>query len=1018
MKIRKLLLLTLVASLFFNCGRILRRGTDYELKKEQCLVQDATNKATNCLTENMSKDFMGPIPYRTKVDSANVNVSDLKLSIYFSKHLSYQPFRNENVTQIYKLFRKYLGRKFKKYDMTLYSLDNPIESLIPNYFRSDSSEYDRNRMPIVQRPNNIPVVQCLNKLDWKPSHGLYNKNIALWHSHGFYYSRDKDRWEWQRPRLFSTVEDLLPMSFVIPYLVPMLENAGANVFLPRERDLQTNEIIIDNNNLSDSTLAGVYRELDNESWETGNGLGFAVGTPPYPANLNPFLQGSYRQCQSDSIPTTLVEWIPNIPETGEYGVYISYFASSENSPDAHYTVYHAGGKTDYIINQQIGGSTWIHLGKFKFNKGYFPQTAKVVLNNQSSVPGKMVTADAVRLGGGLGNIVRGDRVSGYPRFAECARYYLQYAGMPDTLVYHLNNDTTDYNDDYQSRAEFVNYLKGNPFGPNKNRTVPGLGIPIDLSLAFHTDAGISATDSTIGTLMIYSNTDADTLPFFPDSMSRLANRDLADIVQTQIVNDVQLKYRPDWQRRALMDARYSEAFRPNVPGCLLELLSHQNFTDMKYALAPQFRFDVSRAIYKGFLKFIATQYQYDYAIQPLPVSHIFSLFSDSAEVTLRWESVSDPLEPSAVPEKYVIYTQIENNGFGNGVLVDTNQYVMKNLEPGVIYSYQITAVNAGGESFPSEILSVCWMDTNLSPILIVNGFDRISPPEYIHEPNFKGVADFLDLGVPDRFDLNYTGSQFDFTPAVKYRTNDAPGHGNSHANYETKVINGNTFNYPLIHGTSIRNCGYSFTSCSDEAIMDNDIDVNLYKIIDIILGEEKTIHFPQMNDNFSPFMKINAHYQTFPEKLQTKIKEFCDTGGSLFISGAYVGSDLVSRNEASRADSLFAKNVLKIFWQTDHAAVNGDVCCTDSLFLPRFSQFSFNTELGAKIYAVESPDAIDPEGDARTILRYAENQFSAATAYNGNYSLVVFGFPFETIISQQSRDSVMWAVLKRLQNIQ
>ncbi len=61
--------------------------------------------------------------------------------------------------------------------------------------------------------------------------------------------------------------------------------------------------------------------------------------------------------------------------------------------------------------------------------------------------------------------------------------------MPDTLVYNLNDNKNDYNDDYQSRAEYGNYLMGAPFGPNKNRDEKGLGIPIDLSLAFHTDAG-------------------------------------------------------------------------------------------------------------------------------------------------------------------------------------------------------------------------------------------------------------------------------------------------------------------------------------------------------------------------------------------------------------------------------------------------------------------------------------------------------------------------------------------------
>ena len=48
------------------------------------------------------------------------------------------------------------------------------------------------------------------------------------------------------PRLFCTTEDLFTQSFIIPYLIPMLENAGANVFTPRERDTQKQEVIVDN----------------------------------------------------------------------------------------------------------------------------------------------------------------------------------------------------------------------------------------------------------------------------------------------------------------------------------------------------------------------------------------------------------------------------------------------------------------------------------------------------------------------------------------------------------------------------------------------------------------------------------------------------------------------------------------------------------------------------------------------------------------------------------------------------
>ncbi len=1009
---RSLLLIVFVSLIIFNCAQIYRRPPEADIQREKKLALEAKLRAENCLKENMSPNFQGPIPRQSKVDSARVDLAKRQLKIYLSKQFSFQPFRPETVPPIYDLFKKYLGKTFKKFDLTLYSLHQPIENLIPNFFRADSSRFDRSRMPREDRWAPA-IVQRLDKQGWRPTQGLFNRNIALWHSHGFYYSRAKDRWQWMRPRLFNTVEDLLPMSFVIPYLVPMLENAGANVFLPRERDLQTNMVIVDNDS---PLLDGMYQEIDSQAWQSGNEPGFQIGTPPYPANFNPFLQGSYRFCRSDSIASARAEWIPEIPETGDYGVYISYRHSAENILDAHYTVYHCAGKTEFLVNQQMGGSTWIYLGQFRFRKGFHPDSSKVVLTNQSQWPGKIVSADAVRFGGGMGDIVRGGTVSGYPRFAEGARYYLQFAGMPDTLVYHLNQDTTDYKDDYQSRGEFVNYLRGRPFGPNKNRDIPGLGIPIDLSLAFHTDAGI-APDSTIGTLMIYSITDAETLDVFPDGMSRLANRDLGDILQTQIVSDIRLTHRADWTRRDLRDADYSEAFRPNVPACLLELLSHQNFTDMQYALSPLFRFHVARSIYKGMLKFLATQYRFNYVVQPLPVSHFQAEFSDSAEVTLRWQPVLDPLEPTAVPDKYVFYTRLEDGAFDNGILVDTTQATIKGLKPGTIYSFKITAVNSGGESFPSEILSVCWQENNLSPILIINGFDRIAPPEYINEPNFKGFANFLDPGVADRFTFNLTGSQFDFDPHSPFRTNDAPGHGASSANYETRLIAGNSFDYPFVHGSAIRACGQSFVSASDEAFWDGLLSFSRYKIIDLILGEEKTSSLRGLNLVNIPYLKINENFRAFPEKLKDKIVAFLNSGGNLFLSGAYIGSDLVGQNNTSQNDIKFAREVLKIDWQTDHAAATGKVFSVDSSFIQPNQIFQFNIEYRPDIYAVESPDAIDPVPGAKTILRYAENRFSAGIAYLGNdYSVIVLGFPFETIVDESWRNRVMQAVLSNFKN--
>ena len=424
---------------------------------------------------------------QTRITKVRFDTQKRQIDVYLNGYFAYQPFREDNTTAIYAALRRALGWRFRQASLTIYCLNQPIEQLIPNYYRSDRQKLDTARLPR-PAPAIAPLVRNFSK-PYQPTKGLNGRNIALWHSHGWYYSQKMQRWEWQRPRLFQTVEDLLPTAFVLPYILPMLENAGGMAFLPRERDLQTHEVIVDNDH---PTQDGFYCEIVNQPesvWQSGAQPGFGIGEPPYGIGENPFLAGTYRYAVVSSTPTAECNWTPEIPETGSYAVYIAYQRAANAVDDAHYTVFHSGGETEFLVNQQIGGATWIYLGTFHFNKGQNQSQGSVRLTNQSAQTGQIITADAVRFGGGMGNVERAGTISGRPRYTEAARYYLQYAGMPDTLIYSLNNENNDYNDDYQSRGEWVNYLRGAPYGPNKNRQHAGLGIPVDASIAFHTDDG-------------------------------------------------------------------------------------------------------------------------------------------------------------------------------------------------------------------------------------------------------------------------------------------------------------------------------------------------------------------------------------------------------------------------------------------------------------------------------------------------------------------------------------------------
>lgn len=991
MKNKLLLAVFFYSFIFISCSSV------RELTREEKFLIKKTEFIENLdLFKEMNK-----ISRAAKILSIDSDEQKREIKITFSRELSFIPFRQDNVSKIYSDVRKIFGNEFSDHNFIIYSTRYPIEELIPNYYRAED-KIDKNRLPKQNPDERIPVVKNLSK-EYRAVNGLENQNVLLWHSHGWYYNNKEKRWMWQRARLFQSVEDIGPITFTVPFLIPMLENAGANVFVPRERDIQINEVIIDN----DFNKAENYKEIvlsNNKDWKSYE-TGFSMNDEFLRDGENPFSMGTSRFIETDLQESARVEWIPQIPETGEYAVYISYRSFDNSIDDAHYTVYHSGGETEFSVNQKIGGGTWIYLGKFLFAQGLNAEQG-VVLSNKSRTTGKVVSADAVKFGGGMGLVEREGVISKRPKFVEGSRYWLQYAGMPDTLVYNLNKSENDYNDDYQSRAEYGNYLYGNPFGPNRKRDEKGLGIPIDVSLSFHTDAGITRNDTVIGTLMIYSTPSVDSLFEFPDGVSRLSNRDLADIVQTQIVEDTRMLYDSVWTRRQLMDAMYSEASRPNFPSMLLELLSHQNFLDMKFQLDPRYKFDVSRAIYKGILKFLSYQYGYNYIVQPLPVTHFAAELKDN-KVFLSWQPQEDPIEPTALAENYILYTKIDDNGFDNGIIVNNTNYIIDGIESGKIYSFKVAAVNRGGESFPSEILSIGIANDNHEPLLIVNGFDRISAPESIQTDSFSGFLNFLDEGVPYYYDLGFTGIQFNYNPNSKWETDDNPGHGASASDYETMIIAGNTFDFSYIHGKAILNNGFSFCTVSDESVWDGRVDLKNYKFVDFIFGEEKKTLPPKLN-NMKP-----VEFEVFPEKLKQKIIDYLNYGGKLFLSGSYIGSDLY--NDEDSVGVQFANDVLKIKLKTDHAVRTGGFYSVNNEFNNSNLQFKFNTEFSNKIYKVEAPDEIGPVEDSEVLLRYSENEFSAAVGYLGNYSIVAFGFPFETVLGEKDRTVLMNSILKYLE---
>lgn len=915
-----------------------------------------------------------------KLKSVDIDYERKTIAIHASESFAYQPFRPETVEAVYNQVKELLPGPVHYYRLTIFADGKPIEELITNIYRNKKK--DKERMSLKTDYKDKAWVKNISRPN-EISRGLQDRHIAIWQSHGNYFKNDKNEWGWQRPRLFCTTEDLFTQSFVLPYVIPMLENAGAIVYTPRERDTQKNEIIVDN----DTPNASLYLEVGSKKahWATAPIKGFAQKKAIYRDGENPFTDGTCRfiptERKKKNKDQAFAEWVPTLPAKGEYAVYVSYRTLPNSVSDAKYLVFHNGGVTEFKVNQKIGGGTWVYLGTFEFDKGN-NDYGMVVLSNESSEHG-VVCADAVRFGGGMGNIERGGKTSGLPRYLEGARYSAQWAGMPYE-VYAGRKGENDYADDINTRSNTINYLSG---GSVYNPQQPGLGIPLEMTMALHSDAGCSKTDELIGSLGIYT-TDFNNGKL-NTGIDRYASRDLADILLTQIQKDIYSSYNLSWTRRSMWNRNYSETRLPATPSTIIELLSHQNFADMQLGHDPNFKFTVGRAIYKGILQFVAGQHDKEYVVQPLPVSNFAIRFGKKKNtLELSWKGENDPQEPTAQPREYIVYTRIGYGGFDNGTLVSKTSHTVK-IEPGLVYSFKVTAVNRGGESFPSEILSAYKAKRERERVLIINGFDRVSGPAVINTFDKAGFDLEQDPGVPYLSNISFSGAQIGFDRAQAGKEGEG-SLGYSGSELEGMKIAGNTFDYPFIHGKAIQAAGkYSFVSCSDEAVENGTVTLEDYPVVDYILGMEKE----------DPVHKV--YYKTFSSAMQRIITSYCQSGGNLFVSGAYVGSDM----SGTQGNREFTEKILKYGYQssmTDKSSnrING---LGRTITIPRVPNETS--------YAVPAPDCIVPVDTAFPVFTYVPGNQSAGIAYKGNYRTFVLGFPFESIQSEADRATIMAGIL-------
>jgi hypothetical protein len=778
----------------------------------------------------------------------------------------------------------------------------------------------------------------------QPQGGLSDKIVYVMGGHGYTArSPGSGAWSFQRgeevingtpSELIEDLGNVDQMSFLADYLF----RAGATVVPMRPIGHQRNEVVLDND---DAGVSFVGNWTDSTA-----GVFFgSVGDVPY------------KYASTSATETAYARYQPNIPAAGFYPVYAWTRYDSDRATDQLYRVHHSGGITEVTINHRRVGNGLVYLGTYYFEAG---SAGYVDISNRSTSGGSVVIADMIRFGNGMGDINRGAGVSGLPREDEAALYWVEWhvarsQGISTTQYRSAGSNDRDATVGVSPRySEYMNREAG---GALQDRAL----------VSYHSNAAGGR-----GVTALHNTSHGGTTPnqvAYARALAQEINDDL--VAQNGLLT-------PDWHNRGTNvlyehpDFNYGElnnAFINNeFDATIVEVAFHDQIDDVQLMREQYVRDAVARATYQGLVKYFrsvdgnttsATEL-------PPPVTGVRAVSNGSGSVTISWVLPGVNSYSGGAATAYRVYASTNGYGFDGGTLVaggGTTTATLSGYDPALPYYFKVVAVNDGGESLASEVVSAL-PSGGQKQVLIVNGFDR----------NDRAVNARQTLPAP-----------YNTVDRVRLR-----GEGSNTRDYVVQVAT-------AIHAAAP---GLHVASASNEAVISGALNLTDYDTLIWILGEESAVD------------------HTFDATEQKLIEEFIAGGGNLFVSGSNIAFDL-DEKEGGRE---FCRKTLCMKYVNDDANTNRMTGASGTVFDGISSGFDDAKQFydGEQFYEVESPDCITPEIGAMTAAHYANDAPGAAAVQiprgAGRGGVVVMGFPFETITTAHIRAALMKNVLKYFEN--
>jgi uncharacterized lipoprotein YddW (UPF0748 family) len=267
------------------------------------------------------------------------------------------------------------------------------------------------------------------------------------------------------------------------------------------------------------------------------------------------------------------------------------------------------------------------------------------------------------------------------------------------------------------------------------------------------------------------------------------------------------------------------------------------------------------------------------------------------------------------------------------------------LPPGSLHFFRVTALNPGGESFPTPVVAVRTPATpGVVDFLIVDGFDRLDQAAMIPqwEAPFLGTAQRMFLERMNRYD------------------------------------------YAVEHGQALHACGLAFDGAVNEAVAAGEVSLAGYPAVDWFTGED------------------SAADAALSDAERALLAAYLENEGRLLISGAEIGYDLVEQGR----DPGFYESVLRAEYLGDDADAYDFVGIVGGPFEGLAGSFDDST---GGTYDVDFPDRLGSAAGSQSILSYQGGSGSGGTAgvaYAGVSRILYLGFPLETVTDPATRSAL------------